>query len=46
MHPSFDEDIYEILKPEKVVASRISKGGTGFDRVREQLIFWKDHFCS
>ena len=38
---AFDEDIFAKLAPEKVVASRISEGGTGFDRVQEQLLAWR-----
>ena len=40
------EDIFERLLPEKVVASRVSEGGTGFDRVREQLEKWKSQLIS
>ena len=42
----FEEDLFEKLKPEQVVASRDSYGGTGFDRVREQLEFWQDSLSS
>tara|TARA_Y100001968_G_C19220590_1_gene649531 strand:- start:253 stop:906 length:654 start_codon:yes stop_codon:yes gene_type:complete len=41
IHPGFGEDIFEILSPNQVVASRLSEGGTGFDRVREQLEYWR-----
>ena len=41
-HPSVSQDIYQNLTPEKVVGSRISEGGTGFIRVNEQLIAWRD----
>ncbi len=37
MSSLFDEDIYEVLKPETAVARRNSAGGTGFEAVREQL---------
>ncbi|WP_269622070.1 argininosuccinate lyase [Prochlorococcus marinus] len=40
------EEIYEKLIPEKVVASRVSVGGTGFTRVREQLEKWKNSLIS
>lgn len=33
-HPLFEEDIYEVLKPETAVKRRNSAGGTGFDQVR------------
>lgn len=36
-----DEDIYEKLLPRNVVASRLSEGGTGFERVQEQLLVWQ-----
>lgn len=35
--PLFEEDIYEVLQPEQVVATRQSEGGTAFSQVREQL---------
>ncbi len=38
---AFDEDIFAKLAPEQVVASRLSEGGTGFDRVQEQLLEWR-----
>ncbi len=41
-----EEDIFERLLPEKVVASRISEGGTGFDRVTEQLQRWRTQLIS
>ena len=40
------QDIYENLRPEKVVSSRISKGGTGFDRVKEELDKWRSTLIS
>ncbi len=46
IHSLIDEDIFERLLPEKVVASRISEGGTGFDRVTEQLKKWRTHLIS
>ena len=42
----FDQEIYEKLKPEQVVASRDSEGGTGFERVRSQLDFWNNTFSA
>ncbi len=40
-HKYFEEDIYEKLLPSSVVESRLSEGGTGFERVQEQLLFWR-----
>ena len=40
-HKHFEEDIYEKLLPSSVVESRLSAGGTGFERVQEQLLFWR-----
>ena len=39
--PMIDEDIYQKLAPQQVVASRTSEGGTGFVRVEEQLLSWR-----
>jgi len=39
---SFEEDIYEKLLPSSVVESRLSTGGTGFERVQEQLLLWRE----
>ncbi|MEN9263354.1 MAG: argininosuccinate lyase, partial [Gloeomargarita sp. GMQP_bins_44] len=36
-HPDFGPDIYEVIRPEQVVARRRSLGGTGFDQVRAAL---------
>jgi len=44
--PLIEEDIYQKISPNQVVASRLSLGGTGFERVQEQLLFWKRHFDS
>ncbi len=46
IHSAFEEDIYERLMPQNVVASRVSEGGTGFDRVQEQLNKWKNELIS
>ncbi len=46
IHPVIEQDIFEKLTPEKVVASRISEGGTSFDRVREELNKWRDDLIS
>jgi len=37
---SFESDIYEKLSPKHVVASRNSKGGTGFQRVEAEVQAW------
>jgi argininosuccinate lyase len=36
-HPAFEADILERLAPRRVVAARLSEGGTAFERVAEQL---------
>jgi len=41
-HPSVSEDIYTKISPKNVVSSRTSEGGTGFDRVNDQLKIWRD----
>ena len=41
-HKYFEKDIYEKLLPSSVVKSRNSAGGTGFDRVQEQLFLWRE----
>jgi len=39
LHQAFEEDIYEAIAPQRVVAARNSYGGTGFEQVRHQLQF-------
>ncbi len=41
-HEYFEADIYEKLLPSSVVESRLSDGGTGFERVKEQLFVWRE----
>ena len=41
-HQLFEEDIYEKLLPSSVVQSRLSDGGTGFEKVQEQLLLWRE----
>jgi argininosuccinate lyase len=41
LHPAFGDDILETIEPRAVVAARRSEGGTGFERVREQLGHWQ-----
>lgn len=40
-HELIEADIYEKLLPRNVVASRLSDGGTAFERVQEQLLVWR-----
>ena len=40
-HIFFEEDIYQKLLPSNVVESRLSYGGTGFERVQEELLRWR-----
>ncbi len=39
--PVISDDLLEKLVPQQVVASRMSEGGTGFERVAEQLKYWE-----
>ncbi|MCA1010046.1 argininosuccinate lyase [Halobacillus halophilus] len=39
----FEEDIYDKLAPEQVVAARVSEGATGFQQVYNQLDLAKEH---
>jgi argininosuccinate lyase len=43
-HPAIEADLFEALTPRNVVAARTSEGGTGFDRVNEQLAIWNQRF--
>ena len=43
LHPAFEADLHDALAPRSVVAARRSEGGTGFDRVDEQLDRWLQH---
>ncbi|HJN36774.1 MAG TPA: argininosuccinate lyase [Prochlorococcaceae cyanobacterium Fu_MAG_50] len=40
-HPCIAEDLHDALAPRQVVAARISEGGTGFERVEQQLQHWR-----
>ena len=42
LHPAFEGDLHEALAPRAVVSARRSEGGTGFDRVHEQLMLWQE----
>ena len=42
LHPSFEADIFEAIEPRRVVAARRSEGGTGFERVEQQLRRMRD----
>ena len=44
LHPAFEADLHAALAPRAVVAARRSEGGTGFDRVDEQLAGWLQRF--
>ncbi len=37
LHPAFEEDIYQAIAPQQVVAARNSYGGTGFDQVSRAI---------
>lgn len=41
-HPAIESDLYDALAPRQVVAARTSEGGTGFERVEEQLAAWSE----
>ena len=42
LHPAFEADLHDALAPRAVVSARRSEGGTGFDRVREQILLWQE----
>jgi len=42
IEPAITKDVFETLSLEASVASRMSFGGTAPERVREQLVFWKE----
>ncbi|QNJ12678.1 argininosuccinate lyase [Synechococcus sp. A18-46.1] len=42
LHPAFEADLHEALAPRAVVSARRSQGGTGFDRVHEQVMLWQE----
>ncbi|QNJ27738.1 argininosuccinate lyase [Synechococcus sp. A15-24] len=42
LHPAFEGDLHEALAPRAVVSARRSEGGTGFDRVHEQVMLWQE----
>ena len=44
LHPAFEADLHDALDPRAVVAARRSEGGTGFERVDEQLQRWLQRF--
>ncbi len=37
LHPAFEEDIYQAIAPQQVVAARNSYGGTGFEQVKKAI---------
>ena len=46
IHSAFEQDIFEKLIPANVVAARISEGGTGFNRVKDELEKWRNDLIS
>ncbi len=42
IEPAIGKDVFEVLTLEASAASRMSFGGTAPDRVREQLVFWRE----
>ena len=46
IHSAFEQDIFEKLIPANVVAARISEGGTGFNRVKDELKKWRNDLIS
>ena len=42
LHPAFEADLHEALAPRAVVSARRSEGGTGCDRVHEQVMLWQE----
>ncbi|MEO0987408.1 MAG: argininosuccinate lyase [Cyanobacteria bacterium J06639_14] len=42
LHPAFENDIYDAIAPQQVVAARNSTGGTGFGQVRQALVKARD----
>lgn len=40
--PVFEEDVYEFLGVKNAVANFSSYGGTGAERVAEQMAFWQE----
>ena len=41
-HPLFEDDIHKKITASEVVRSRNSEGGTGFERVNDELIKWRN----
>ncbi len=37
LHPAFEQDIYQAIAPQQVVAARNSYGGTGFEQVKRAI---------
>ena len=46
IHPMITDDIFLKIEPKQVVASRISEGGTGFERVEDRLRYWSGRLHS
>ena len=45
LHPGITKAIYDVLTPERSVASRISYGGTAPSQVRKQIARWKERLA-
>jgi argininosuccinate lyase len=45
VEPKITADVFNVLGPEKSVASRMSEGGTAPARVREQAAIWRAHLA-
>jgi len=45
-HPVIEADLLEALVPRRVVAARLSEGGTAFVRVEEQLALWSERLST
>ncbi len=44
LSPVIEKDLFEKIAPKQVVAARVSEGGTGFSRVKEQILLWQRYF--
>jgi argininosuccinate lyase len=42
VEPRITKDVYDVLSPEKSVASRVSFGGTAPQNVKSQVAFWRE----
>jgi argininosuccinate lyase len=44
-HPELDAGVYDVLGPQKAVASMVSYGSTGPAQVKEQVRRWKERLA-